>query len=152
MTDEEILLKQAKTAEEWGYKPLPPLLSYIYRKEYESNIPEGLNINGGRIKLYSKAGTLLANGYDRIVIGDYGAFIEISDEDIFHQNIKVKPGEEYRMREIRFAERVKYHWYTPIDNSNAKLYYQQKTVLYADYKPNKWYISPHEIIIKTHPF
>ena len=151
MTDSEILKRQEELSDEWQYKPLPPLLSLIYREEYKENIPETFNIDGANIELYSKEGTLIARKYDRIVIGDYGAFIEISPEDIVSENIKVKPGEEYRISEPRYAERVKYHWYIPNDTSGAKLYYQQKTVTYADYKPGKWYVSPHEVIIKTHP-
>lgn len=44
-----------------------------------------------------------------------------------------------------YSERVKYQWFTARDRSDCKLYFQQKGVTYADYKPNKWYISPFEI-------
>lgn len=75
----------------------------------------------------------------------HGAFIEISPDDMVMDSIVVKRGQEYRINNPKYSERVKYQWFTARDRSDCKLYFQQKGVTYADYKPNKWYISPFEV-------
>ena len=69
---------EALLAKKYGYKPLSSELSEKYRQFYLENIPKGLNVDGGIETLYTTNGTPICNGYDRIVIGDYGAFIEFS--------------------------------------------------------------------------
>lgn len=101
-----------------------------------------------QLPVYSKNGTKIANKYERIVIGDYGVFLEIKNEDIIKENIKVKEGQEYRIKHPKYAKNIKYQWFTTKDESNCKLYYQQKEVNYADYKPGYWYISPYEVLEK----
>lgn len=88
----------------------------------------------------------ISNSYDRIVIGDYGAFIEIDKKDMIKENIKIKEGEEYRIYDTRYSNNVKYFWYTTKDNSNIKIYYQRRKVNYADYKIDKYYVSVHEVL------
>ena len=147
MTDNNVnmLVIQAQLAEEYKYEPLPGIFSMMQREMYEQNLPEWLKKEKtGPIKLLSLSGTEIAKDFTRVVIGDYGAFIEISPKDILMENIMIKPGQEYRMKEKRYAEHVKYHWYTTRDHANPKLYFQQKTVDYADYKVGMWYISPYE--------
>ena len=106
---------------------------------------EHLSLAGARDSLYSNNGLILSNGYDRIVIGDYGAFIEISALDIVLDHITVQQGQEFRISDPQFKDRVKYHWLTAKDNSHCKIYFQQRTVDYADYKPGFYYISPYEV-------
>ena len=79
------------------------------------------------------------------MIGDYGAFLEITGEQVNRDVIRVQPGQEYRLREPRYAEHIKYIWMTVPDGSDIKIYWQQRTVEYADYKPGMYYISPFEI-------
>lgn len=42
---------------------------------------------------------------------------------------------------------VKYLWLETDDNTKTKIYLQQKTVKYADYKVGMFYVSPQEVII-----
>ena len=117
----------------------------MQRQEYEEKLPDWCNMNGADRPLYTESGVQIAKKYDRVVIGDYGAFVEIAHEDMIAFNVKIKPGEEYRILDPEFSERVKYLWYTTVQAPFVKLYYQKKTVPYADYIPGKWYISPYEI-------
>lgn len=83
---------------------------------------------------------------DRIVIGDYGAFVEISPERILRNNLHCKEGQEYRFTDERYAKNVKYLWLTAADRSDCKIYLQKKRVDYADYVPGMYYISPYEVV------
>ena len=52
-------------------------------------------------------------------------------------------GEEYRVDQY-WRKKVKYIWYT-IPTADIKIYWQLRTVSYADYKVKKFYVSPYEI-------
>lgn len=145
MNYKEVIELQEILAKDYGYKPIPPMLAMLYHEIYNENLPSEFKIEGEKKKLFTKKGTLIAMGYSRIVIGDYGAFIEISKDDIVSDNIIVKHGQEYRIYEERYAKHAKYHWLTVADGSFCKIYFQQHTVEYADYKPNFYYISPYEV-------
>lgn len=135
---------EAKLAEQYKYKKLPVTLSQQYRQLYLENIPSFLSLDGGG-PLYSKNRTLICSSYKRIVIGDYGAFVEF-DEPNYPQYI-IAPGQEYRVKDPQYKNNVKYIWLTLKDYSNIKIYYQKKPVSYADYKPGMLYVSVHEVFI-----
>lgn len=139
---------QNKLSEKYNYKKLPSNLSEFVRNEYLKSLPDLLKLNGDLdFEIYSKKETLISIGYNRIVIGDYGAFIEFDKNQVVYENIQIKKGEEYRIYDDHYNKNVKYIWYTAKDDSNIKIYYQQKTVSYADYIPNVFYVSPYEIKI-----
>lgn len=131
-------------AEKYKYKPLSKELSVKFRNFFTENIPSFLDISGSINPLYTLKGTQICNGYDRIVIGDYGAFIEFSEEHI-SSNFIIQKGQEYRVNDEKYKKNVKYIWLTINDKSDIKIYFQKKKVLYADYKPKKYYISVHEV-------
>lgn len=96
--------------------------------------------------------TLLCKGFNRIVFGDHGPYIEFLKEHIIFDNwISKRNGIGY------------YDKYYPIDNSSILLYAQRKDVSnlpnppkgkysfngnrkegYADYIVGRYYISPYE--------
>lgn len=135
---------EAKLAEKYKYKPLPGDLSEKYRQFFRENIPDWLVESGDETKLYTRNRSLITSSYDRIVIGDYGAFVEF-DEATTLRNFVLAPGQEYRVRDERYAKNVKYVWETIDDDSGIKIYYQKKGVSYADYVPGKYYVSVHEV-------
>lgn len=141
----EIITLQEELAKEYKYQALPGILSMLYRDEYKESVPVSLNLDGASVPLFSCCGMKIARSYERIVIGDYGAFVEISADNIISDNIEVKKGQEFRIFDPQYKDNVKYHWLTAKDNSNCKIYFQQKTVDYADYKPGFYYISPYEV-------
>ena len=120
-------------------------LSNKYRGFFVDNIPIFLNLNGSTNTLYTINHTPICKGYDRIVVGDYGAFIEFSEENISTEFV-IEKGQEYRVNDPKYSNSVKYIWLTINDGSHIKIYLQKRTVSYADYKPDKYYVSVHEVI------
>lgn len=142
----EMLDFQERLAKEYGYAPIGyNLFLGDVRQKYRDALPGWCKLNGCIIPCYTLSGTLIAKGYNRIVIGDYGAFVEFTSEQAVKSNMIVQPGQEYRITDPRFSERVKYFWYTAKDDSGVKIYFQQKTVTYADYLPGMYYVSPYEL-------
>lgn len=135
-----------KLVHDWNYRPIPPLFSEEARTLYKATIPEWLEkADPKATPICTLKGTEFASGFSRVVIGDYGAFLEIAGSQINRDVIHVQPGQEYRLAEPRYAEHVKYLWMTVPDDSNIKIYWQKKTVEYADYRPGMYYVSPFEI-------
>lgn len=143
----KMLAFQAQLANEYGYEPIEPnLFLGDVRQKYLEALPTWCALSGDpAAALLSLDGTLLCKGYRRLVIGDYGAFIEITPEQICEDALRCKPGQEYRYQDERFAGNVKYIWLTAKDRSNCKIYFQKKRVSYADYIPGFYYISPYEV-------
>ena len=140
-----MLAFQEDLAKEYGYAPIGyNLFLGDVRQKYLDALPEWCELAGAVIPCYTMCGTLIATGYNRIVIGDYGAFLEFTPEQICGP-LRVQPGQEYRINDPQFSDRVKYHWLTANDLSGVKVYFQQKTVSYADYIPGMYYISPYEL-------
>lgn len=102
-------------------------------------------MSGDTISLETADGTVITNGYNRIVIGDYGAFVEFSRVQAYMRRLKIKEGQAYRVEDPRYAEHVKYLWLTANDSSNVKVYEQKRPVEYADYKPGMLYVSVYEV-------
>lgn len=117
----------------------PEINRTIYKPGYEI-------VKEHKIPIVSRDGTMIAYKYNRIVIGHYGAFIEIDDSDIYDENICIKSGEQYRVFNKKYKDKVKYQWYTAKDSSNCKLYKQMRQVSYADYQAEMWYVSPFEVL------
>lgn len=127
-------------AQKYSYKKLPESLSNIVQSVYASTLPEFLNHHQ---PLYTLNGTCICNDFERIVIGDYGAYVEYSPAQANKDNYIIAPGQEYRL-EPRYSN-VKYIWLTISDDSDIKIYYQKHPVTYADYKPEYYYVSVYEV-------
>jgi hypothetical protein len=119
------------------WAPLKEPVKTLVREYYRSQL--SLPIDGLNIKLRNSKGTLIANGYQRIVVGDYGAYIEFSKDQAVLENIKSKWSGEPK-------KPVKYLWLETIDDERTKIYHQQQTVKYADYKIGMFYVNPKEVI------
>lgn len=90
---------------------------------------------------YTKSNLLVAKGYDSIVIGGRGPYIEFNDTQIIIDNLFIPKEQEYRLT----SNVVYYIEFRTIDECYVKVYYQLKTVDYADYKLGKLYISPFNL-------
>ena len=134
--------------EEYHYQEIPPMFSETYHNIFRSEIPNFLSENGADVPLYDLCGIGICKRYNRVVIGDYGAFVEISDKDIEKENLRIQPGQEYRLNDERYSKNVKYVWWTTRGKAFPKLYQQKRTVPYADYRIGFWYVSPFEITIE----
>jgi len=133
--------------DKYKYKKLSDTLSEQARADHLKYTPEYFkNDINSKYPLYTLDNTLIAKAYDRLVVGDYGAFIEIDEEDINKENLIIQKGQEYRLLEK--YKNVKYLWLTAKDTSGIKIYHQKNIVTYADYRIGKYYISPFEVFLK----
>lgn len=89
--------------------------------------------------IFLKDGTQLLTGFNRIVHGDRGDYMEFEHD---HLSIKL-----ISLFNNTLSEPTKYYyyWLYPIGHKDVKIYYQKRTVKYADYKVDKYYISPDYI-------
>ena len=102
-------------------------------------------------------------GYDRIVYGDHGPYIEFSNRHIRRKLVCKFTGKVIYSLSVPSKPVYYYMWLYPQDMPEVKIYYQLKTVNnlpdaplredgkpskfnrkegYADYKVGKFYISP----------
>lgn len=132
---------QDDLSKEYYYGKLPEDKSEEVRAYYRATLP---SLDPDK-PIKTLNGTMISNRFERVVIGDYGAFIEFKEEDLCKEKIVVKAGQEYRVTNPRYADKVKYIWLTVSDDSDVKLYYQKRCVTYADYKRGMFYVSPHQI-------
>jgi len=93
--------------------------------------------------LYSRDAIRLAKGYERIVIGGRGPYVEFNDEQIDWDNFSIPKEEEYRID----SRVVFYTEYRSHGDSNVKLYHQKKNVIYAGYRIGMNYITPFELYL-----
>jgi len=109
------------------------------KKSYKDRLR--IPLEGGELDFYTKSGTHVATGYTRVVIGQRGPYVEFEQMQILKGNFHIPPDQEYRKTD----RRVYYIEARSNDESNVKLYYQRKTVAYADYKIGMVYISPFDL-------
>ena len=115
-------------------------------------------------EFFTHSGKLFAVGYERIVYGDHGPYIEFTKEQIklklkskFGNNIDKLPGNDYEYY---------YVWLVPENVNSLKVYWQVKPVShlpnapvrddgkpskfnrsegYADYKRGLYYVNPYDL-------
>lgn len=146
---EDFFLKQAREAIEqavkrWHYQPIPKK----FREEFYQHYNNAMNgFQKPEKRDLTIAGKTIAFDYSRVVVGDYGAYVEIAQEDMF-ATLKLKEGQEWRTDEQylnwrQISKSVKYVWYVynAADGKEIKVYLQRNPVKYADYKPGYYYIS-----------
>jgi hypothetical protein len=123
---------------QYKYKPLPKRLSHEVREYYESHL------NGfDEKRIPTINGIQICSSYDRIVIGDYGAYLEFPFGSELVK-FSIKKGQEWRFDDSYIMSHqlsIKYLW---LDYYGVKVYLQTATVKYADYKPDFYYISVHD--------
>lgn len=102
----------------------------------------GVEWGSNDLEFFSHSQTLLASGYVRTVIGKRGPYVEFLSENIKWDKFHIPPSESYR----QYDKRVFYDEYRSLDESNVKLYFQKRTVAYADYKIGRCYISPFDLL------
>lgn len=100
-------------------------------------------ITGNPLTVFTTpSGLHIATGYNRIVLGGRGPYIEFEYESMKEKNMIVPDSEEYRL----WDKRVYYIELRTTDVCKVKIYFQLKKVSYADYKLNKVYISPFDLL------
>lgn len=99
-------------------------------------------IEGSKISLFSTYPSYnsIADRYQRVVIGQRGPYIEFTKNQIFDTSLYIPKDQLYRLSDPK----VYYIEFRTID-SNVKVYYQMRSVAYADYLINHFYISPYDL-------
>ena len=95
------------------------------------------------MKLFSESGELVATGYIRVVFGGRGPYIEFSKKQMNGDALYVPKDLQWKFDEEQVGKICYYEFRTKEDY--VKVYFQQKTVDYADYKVRKFYISPFDL-------
>lgn len=108
-------------------------------QKYEDRLK--LPLDGKTIKLSTENGLLLADGYNRIVIGSRGPYVEFHKHQITKENIIIPKNQRWRIKH----DSVYYNEYRSNDYCSVKIYEQRQPVDYADYIVGMWYISPFEL-------
>jgi len=101
------------------------------------------------VHFYTKANTLIAVGYVRVVIGERGAYIEFTTEQLKHDVMIIPDDQKWRF--LPQFDHCYYHEYRTKDSSWVKIYHQRRTVAYANYRVGLWYISPLELTSDQYP-
>lgn len=102
--------------------------------------------DGEPVGFRTKSGTLIAVGYQRVVIGDRGPYVEFAPSHIMKEGWSIPKDQQWRIH-----GRCYYVEGRTTDESNVKMYYQKATVGYADYKVGMWYISPFDLATDRWP-
>lgn len=97
--------------------------------------------NRTKVDLYTSTGLRLIRGYERIVIGKRGPYVECNSSQIEMNIIEVLENQRWRF----YSNRAFYLEYRTTDDACVKLYKQLKEVDYADYQIGYWYISPFDL-------
>lgn len=76
--------------------------------------------------------------------GGRGNYVEFTYEQIIPR-LRYKFNDEYNLFDINTVDKYSgfyYHWLYPENDIYTKVYFQLKTVKYADYKLYHFYVSP----------
>jgi len=96
-------------------------------------------------ELYLKnSGLLFAHKFERVVHGGRGNYVEFTYEQILPK-LYYKFEEDNTEFDINNFDKYTgyyYHWLYPLFDKETKVYFQLKTVKYADYKLYHFYVSP----------
>jgi hypothetical protein len=91
-----------------------------------------------KIPLYFLDGIPFASGYERVVHGGRGAYVELTRDQIL---VSLKSHFDQEVPGEISPEPFYYYWLDP-EGRKEKIYWQINTVKYADYKIGYYYISP----------
>jgi hypothetical protein len=99
-------------------------------------------IDGAKIALFAKYPSYnsIADRYQRVVIGQRGPYIEFTKNQIIDKLLYIPKNQLYRLSDPK----VYYIEFRTIEE-DVKVYYQMRSVAYADYLINHFYISPLDL-------
>ena len=89
------------------------------------------------------SGEQIATGFTRLVVGGRGAYLEFTKEQLVAANLHMPENQEWRISSCKQGRAYYLEYRSNTDN--VKIYYQRKTVNYADYRIGLFYIDPNEL-------
>lgn len=84
--------------------------------------------------LYTSSGVQVATGYERIVVGDRGPYVELEMEKLHAERLRADCAPHYYYIEMRTIP------------DDIKVYVQVHPVDYADYIVGRAYVSPFSLM------
>lgn len=120
------------------YSPLDPEDSKTICAYFRKHIYLPLDGNN-TTEFYNSDNTLVAKGYTRIVVGDYGPYVEFNKHQVNLEQIK------NRWTTNDLTKKIKYIWMQTQDTVRTKVFKQVDTVPYADYKVGRYYVDPSDL-------
>ena len=96
--------------------------------------------DGPEIPLCVNCPYVIAYSYQRVVIGQRGPYVEFNKNQIIDSKLYIPSNQLYRLSDPK----VYYIEFRTTD-CNAKVYYQMRSVAYADYKIGCFYMSPTDL-------
>jgi hypothetical protein len=105
------------------------------------SIPVGLD--GECLRFFTRSDLWIAMGYERVVWGDRGPYVEFATGSILPGVLHVPDSQRWRLTTRN--PRIYYQEWRTNDECDVMVYYQLREVGYADYKPGFWYISPVDL-------
>lgn len=95
--------------------------------------------------LYTKNGEKVCERYERIVIGDYGAYVEISASHL-SDNHFIYIDQNDPIDETISSRHSSHMTLALNDESSYTIYFQVKPVPYGNFIPGRFYIDPYDVI------
>lgn len=103
----------------------------------------GLREEGGEEPLYLPTGGLFATGYQRVVFGDRGPYVEFTRGQIVAQLVSKFANATDALPPENAA--MYFVWLCPRDAPKVKVYWQVRPVEYADYRRGLCYVWPYQL-------
>jgi hypothetical protein len=104
-----------------------------------------ISVDGGSDFLYTTTALKVSEGFERIVIGKRGPYVEFQTGQLCLDNLHIPKQCQYRVN----SSQVYYTEHRTKDEAFVKVYHQKKEVAYADYKIGLWYISPSDLFFEN---
>lgn len=120
---------------------------YLRELVYPKAVPSWLQYEGDESQpLFTKVGTPFCSGYSRVIISDYGPYIEIPQSLIDKSIVKRDLATETNIDMGTSSTRV---WFYASDNSRMPLFMQAKTTNLGDFIPEYFYVVPSDVCVPS---
>ena len=80
------------------------------------------------------------------MVGAHGPYVEFTHYQDFFSKLIIPEDQLWRAEDKRYKDRVKYVHYELSTVPGMKVYFQRKPVVYADYRPDGFYIDLYELV------
>jgi len=99
------------------------------------------------MRFFTHTGIHAATGYTRIVIGERGAYVEFSRDQVVAASLRIPEDQRWRVSEETRGRA----YYIEHRAGAVKVYEQLRGVDYADYHPGYFYVAPADLVSDAHP-
>lgn len=139
----------SQVSEAYMDKPMPDSVAssllFTQRRFLPTWISESMIENGGSAPLYDINGTKVCSDFSKVLITPLGSYIEFPRDSICMDNIKVFPGEEYRLSPAAAGNQSSYI-YTTKSDSGCRIGLRVKDDSLYGLKKDYCYISVNEVV------